>query len=324
MNVILENRRYAVAIASYGAELQAFMDKYTGGSLLWQGDPRWWEGRSPLLFPIVGRLRGDCYCHQGQVYSMPKHGFARSADFAVRQVSPVRVCFSLTDSPESRRIYPFAFTLCVTYTLAEGGLQITYAVSNPGVEPLPFSLGAHPGFACEEGDWLAFDRTETALAHRLDEDKLLSAADVPVLDGTKQRILLTETLFDRGALILEGLRSRMVTLVRPRVGLGVRVCFVTPPPCLGLWAFPRSPYVCIEPWHGLDDTPGETRELFEKPYIQCLAPAQRFLWSMTVTSVLRGEEHGTIGETGDGHFDGAFGCAWGSGAAGTHSPNHRA
>ena len=284
MITVLENRRYRAEISSRGAELQDLLDRPAARPLLWQGDPACWPGRSPLLFPLVGRLREDRYLVGDQSYSMPKHGFAQNAEFAAERLSSCRARFTLTDTPQSRRMYPFPFRLTLTYTLRSGGLTLAYEVANPGDGALPFSLGAHPGLNCSAGDWLLLSAQETALAHRLDAQKLLTPADTPVLDATRRRVPLTDTLFDRGALILENPKSRAVTLVRPGAGYLVKLAFSAPPPCLGLWAFPKAPYVCVEPWHGLDDTPGPVRALREKPYLLTLAPGHRFRWAMTLAS----------------------------------------
>ena len=284
MIATLECGAWRAEIAAHGAQLQGLWDLRTGDQLLWQGDPAHWSGRSPLLFPVVGRLRSDSYLVNGEVYSLPKHGFARHEEFITELVSPRRARFTLTDSPRLRRIYPFPFRLTLTYTLSDEGLRVSCEVFNSGGGTLPFSIGAHPGFFCSPGDYLAFDEPETALAHRLDAQKLLTPADTKVFDGSRRRILLTDGLFDRGALILEKPRSKAVTLVRPLMGRRIRLGFSAPPPCLGLWAFPNAPYVCVEPWHGLDDTPGPVRELTAKPYIQTLAPAGTFRWAMTISS----------------------------------------
>ena len=36
-------------------------DLKTGREYGWQGDERWWKGRAPILFPIVGGMwNGEC------------------------------------------------------------------------------------------------------------------------------------------------------------------------------------------------------------------------------------------------------------------------
>ena len=49
----IKNDQLTVEISSLGAELQSIKDA-NGNEYLWDGDPKYWARRSPLLFPIVG------------------------------------------------------------------------------------------------------------------------------------------------------------------------------------------------------------------------------------------------------------------------------
>ena len=48
----------AVEVSSLGAEMQSLKTS-DGRSWLWHGDPAFWGGRSPILFPIVGKAPGN-------------------------------------------------------------------------------------------------------------------------------------------------------------------------------------------------------------------------------------------------------------------------
>ena len=41
-----------------GAELISYRDD-SGTEYIWNGDPAYWTGHNPLLFPIVGSLKND-------------------------------------------------------------------------------------------------------------------------------------------------------------------------------------------------------------------------------------------------------------------------
>ena len=45
-------------IDTMGAQLMSLRDAL-GTEYLWQGDPRYWAERSPLLFPMVGRCAAE-------------------------------------------------------------------------------------------------------------------------------------------------------------------------------------------------------------------------------------------------------------------------
>jgi len=55
---VLTNAQLTARISDMGAELQA-LAPVGGPDLLWHGDPAHWGGRSPVLFPIVGRAEDD-------------------------------------------------------------------------------------------------------------------------------------------------------------------------------------------------------------------------------------------------------------------------
>ena len=57
----IENEFLRVVAETHGADLCSIYDQRAGRENLWQGDPAVWNGRSPLLFPIVGRLKEDAY-----------------------------------------------------------------------------------------------------------------------------------------------------------------------------------------------------------------------------------------------------------------------
>lgn len=59
------------------------------------------------------------------------------------------------------------------------------------------------------------------------------------------------------------------------------ICFGRTP-CLGLWAKPGAPYVCVEPWFGLDDGPEGGGELRCKKHVQRLQPGGRFRFQLRI------------------------------------------
>ena len=55
-NTTLHNENVSVTLKSLGAELTSIKDA-SGTEYLWQGNPEFWSGQAPVLFPIVGCLR---------------------------------------------------------------------------------------------------------------------------------------------------------------------------------------------------------------------------------------------------------------------------
>lgn len=56
---VLENHELKVKIANKGAELRSIKSKVDGTEYLWQADVVFWGRHSPILFPIVGKLKED-------------------------------------------------------------------------------------------------------------------------------------------------------------------------------------------------------------------------------------------------------------------------
>ena len=274
-------------IDPFGAELISLKDK-AGREYMSEGDPAFWTGRAPILFPIVGGLNGGTYRHKGREYALARHGFARKSGFALVEQSEREVTFRLADNAETRAVYPFAFELTVTFALDAEGLTITAKVRNTGDTPMPFSIGYHPAFAWplpEGGDKLAhtitFAEDEPAGIRRLDADGLMAASEAtPVAD----RILpLSPDLFESDAIIWDKLHSESVTYRSPN-GPALEIAWESMP-YLGIWQKPGAHFICIEPWAGHADPAGFGSEISEKPGIVMLRPGEHRAFPMAITLI---------------------------------------
>lgn len=112
----IENDALRVAVESMGAQLKNV--SAGGREYLWQGSPAIWNGRAPNLFPYVGRLTGDAYTLEGRTYHMPHHGFAKLTDFALGERRSDAVTLTMSDTEETRAMWPYAFSFSVTFALA--------------------------------------------------------------------------------------------------------------------------------------------------------------------------------------------------------------
>lgn len=285
--VTLSGPQLSAEIASRGGELVRLRDG-EGRDLLWHGDPTWWGGRSPLLFPIVGRLPGDQTLFDGRVFRMPQHGFARTSDFICTQADAAACAFELASCDATRVCYPYDFRLRIAYAIVAATLTVTATVTNVSPVPMPFSFGFHPAFLWplapglpRTAHVLEFERDEPAATFRPDPGNGLLAPTPhrsPVAGG---KVALTDDLFADGAVIFTSLASRIVTLTALG-GPGIRVAFHDLPH-LGLWSKPGAPFVCIEPWQGYATPVGFTGELRDKPGILSLAPNTSRTFRMDIT-----------------------------------------
>ncbi len=276
----------AAGIALHGAELKSLRDG-SGREWLWPGDPRSWPRTAPVLFPVVGRCAGGVIRHRGTAFPMPQHGFARDRDFAVVDQAADTCRLRLAADAETRRAYPFAFSLDLTFAIAGNRLAQTAVVTNTGAEPLAASVGFHPGFrwplascpgAAKADHVIVFESDEPHPIRQLD-DGLLSPVPckTPVAGA---RLKLAESLFRDGALVFDRLESRALWFGVP----GEPGLSVTFPDCphLGIWMLPGADFLCIEPWQGHTDPKDFTGELSDKPGTVCLAPGKSLSRGMTV------------------------------------------
>ena len=273
------------AIDPLGAELVSLRDAQ-GREWMSDGDPAYWTGRAPLLFPIVGRLNGGIYRLDGNEYALPQHGFARRREFAPIEQAADRAVFRLTDDEETRAAYPFAFSLDAAFTLAGATLGIEIAVTNRGDVPMPASFGFHPAFAwplpgggAKTEHCIRFEHDEPAPLNRI-ESGLIGAADrpTPVKGNT---LWLHDELFEQDALVWEAPVSRTL-----RYGCegGPELAIAFPDmPTLALWTKPGAAFLCVEPWQGHADPAGFTGEIWDKPGMLRLEPGERRVFAMTVT-----------------------------------------
>lgn len=280
----IQNQFLTAQISSYGAELQSL--KAADGREYLHDGKRVWQGRAPILFPIVGRLKNETFTYEGKTYTQPGHGFARTSEFTAVQTDAARVVFELRDSPETLRNYPFRFVLQVIFALEDDLLAVTYQVINPEDKPLYFSIGAHEAYRCPNRDDERFEDYELLFEKRETVDT--QEVTGPLRSGTASRFLsnsdradLTYDFFRVDALVLFGLQSHSVKLQSKKHGTGVEVCFPGFP-MLGIWTRPGAPYLCIEPWCGVCDSVDSDGELTRKYGINRLEGKETFSCRHTI------------------------------------------
>jgi galactose mutarotase-like enzyme len=263
----------AAAIRLVGAEPVAW--SVNGRDLLWGGDPQWWAHCAPILFPIVGRLRGGRVRIGDGVHAMGVHGFARGMPFTVVDRAADHVRLRLAQNAETRAAYPFPFSLTVDYRLTDATLSAVFDVSNPGDEPLPYALGFHPGFRWPfaggrpEEYAVVFADEEQAEVPVITADGLFSSRQRPVpFDG--KRLPLSHELMSNEALCFLDARSTEARFVAPD-GTSIGVA-VEDFPHLALWSRPPAPFLCIESWTGFGDADDFAGDITTKPSMRMLAP----------------------------------------------------
>ncbi|MER9354453.1 aldose 1-epimerase family protein [Mesorhizobium sp. M0514] len=283
--VTLHGDGISATIVGQGAELISLRNA-EGLEFLWQAGPEW-RRHSPVLFPIVGRLKGDQLRHGGQVYPLTQHGFARDKPFVwAAETSPRSCTLVLTDDADTRTRYPFAFRLAITYTLERRELGVSFEIANTGDETLPASIGAHPAFnwplqpGLAKTDYhLTFAQNEPAPIRRLKDGLVVAAPQPTPIEG--KTLALSEQLFEADAVILDRPASTSVRYAAAN-GEAIEMSWQGFKE-LGIWSKPGgAPFLCIEPWHGLASPVDFDGEFADKPGVMLIAPGEKRVLSYQV------------------------------------------
>jgi galactose mutarotase-like enzyme len=284
--VSIKSEALSAEIDPLGSQLHALRD-YEERDLLWDGDPAFWTGRAPILFPIVGMLVNGRYRLGETIYPMQKHGFARRSLFEVVEQTPSAATFRLRASEATLKSYPFQFELDITFAIEGATLSLTALVKNGGDETMPASFGFHPAlrwplpYGKPRADHrLCFEKDEPEPIRRIDHEGVV----VPEIYPTPVRgcnLTLRDDLFEDDAVIFDRLKS-------PRLSYGasdgpqIEVAFPDTP-YLGVWTKPGAPYICIEPWHGIADPQGFHGDFRDKPGVFEVAPGEAHTATMSIT-----------------------------------------
>lgn len=220
MEYTLENEVLSVKFVSFGGSLHSIKDR-EGTEYLWQGDPAYWSGQAPVLFPICGSLRNDSakVGISGKM-EMPRHGIVRKREFICAEQTGHSITFVFNSNEETMEKFPYRFQLAIKYTLNENEIITEYIVENHDQIKMPFQIGGHPGFHCPllpeesyEDYRIVFEQEETcSVPTPVTETGLIDMEHrTPFLKQQKE-LPLSHELFAKDAVILDELKSRRVTL----------------------------------------------------------------------------------------------------------------
>ena len=281
MNYEIKNEYIKAKIKSFGAELNSLQKIDDSLEYIWQGDKEFWARHSPILFPIVGRLKNDSYTYQNQKYNMTQHGFARDKEFEVIKNEADFMEFRLKSDEKTLEIYPFSFELYLSYKLEKNSLIVSYKVINKSDDKMLFSIGAHPAFNWtlkedekKEDYFLEFENIKQTKRYFLNDKGLVyDSVDLKIIDN---KIALNEELFKNDALVFEDLNIKTLTLKNSINENYIKLNFENFP-YLGIWSKPSgAPFICIEPWFGVADSFDSSKNLEDKKGIITLLKDEIF------------------------------------------------
>ena len=169
-----------ILTSKFGGELISF--KLNGEEKIHQGKDCidengkiYWKRHSPILFPVVGKLKKNQTIIGGRTYEMPQHGFARDLEFEPLTKLDNFHSYMLKSNKYTLSRYPYDFELYTTYRIDENKLTTIYKVINTGITNMPFGIGGHPAFKIDieqlkKGNYyLEFEEKEEKLQQRFIE-----------------------------------------------------------------------------------------------------------------------------------------------------------
>lgn len=268
----IKSDKMCAQINTKGAELVLLSIDGVDHNWVWSAGEEW-RRSAPLLFPIVGKLKGDSYFYDGKTYSMSQHGFARDSDFVVISSQKSKIVFQLTSSDSTKKVYPFDFNLEVTYEILNDHLQVSFKVLNIGKNKIYFNFGWHPGFVAP---WGTHEGSAVSVNKVLGLRSYLRAGLISEKEGSffsSSELLLSAELFAQDALVFKDLFPKLIKWRRDGEP------WVLSLDCgdarhLGIWSKNISKFLCLEPWWGFSDDDLSTGELDRKKGIQFLMPQE--------------------------------------------------
>jgi galactose mutarotase-like enzyme len=191
----------------------------------------------------------------------------------------------LIENEDTLKMYPFKFRLLVSYSLKGNRLSISNSVENRDAKEMYFSIGAHPGFnipftSDEKYDdyYLEFEQNETAARLPLTKKTgFLSNLKIEKYLENTNKLHLNHQLFKDRAVILEGLKSKIITIKSEASKMSITIGIANFP-FLGIWTSYKkhAPFICIEPWYGISDYETTSGNFKTKKGIQSLKKGEVF------------------------------------------------
>ena len=281
----LKSDQLQVQFQTFGGALSSIKDK-DGVEYLWQGDPTYWSGQAPVLFPICGSVRNDTVVYENkdgshEIGKIPRHGLVRKKEFDLVDQTDNSVTFSIEDTEEMYENYPYHFRLEITYIVTGKTIRTEYKIYNKESEKsMPYFIGGHPGFNCPlladevyEDYYLEFEEPETCSVPKpFPKTGMLDFKDRSSWLDNQKELGLNYDLFSYDAVTLDELESRKVALRSRKHDKGLRLHFEEFPNLIIWSTLNKGPFIALEPWSGLSTSLEEGDRLEEKKDVRILKP----------------------------------------------------
>ncbi len=284
--IVLKSDQLNVEFQTLGGALSSIKDK-DDVEYLWQGDPTYWSGQAPVLFPICGSVRNDTVLYDKEDGSQKegkilRHGLVRKKEFTLVEQTDNSVTFAIEDDEEMYANYPYHFRLEITYTVTGKTIRTQYKIYNKESEKsMPYFIGGHPGFNCPllddevyEDYYLEFEKPETCTVPKpFPESGMLDLKDRNSWLNNQKEIDLNYDFFSYDAVTLDELGSRTVALRSRKHDKGLKLDFKEFPNLIVWSTLNKGPFIALEPWSGLSTSIEEGDRLEDKKDVKIIKPS---------------------------------------------------
>jgi galactose mutarotase-like enzyme len=202
------------------------------------------RGGNPVLFPICGPLvDGKCEIN-GQSYAMKQHGFARNLPWTVvgseASADSASLSLRLESDATTREQYPCDFRVDFTYRLTPDSLKIEQRYENLSDQAMPFYAGFHPYFTAPEKGAVELQVAATQLDDFIsgswrDAEPVINFDAAPETNGAYHNV-----------------GENRVRFANFGLPCAVEIEFAPPYQHIVIWALKDKPFICVEPWMGLN------------------------------------------------------------------------
>lgn len=258
---------------------------------LWQGDKKYWAGQAPVCFPITGVLRDSKAVAFGKPCEMKRHGVARINPFEIREQGANFVSFIQNSSEETKKAFPFDYSLEIRYTVLKNSVTTRYTVKNTGKDRLPFVIGGHPAFNCPLESGEKFEDYTVEFSGAVNQKCLRPDVETGLVDISKRydvldapnKINLDHSLFDLDAMVFDNIKPKSAVLSAG--GRGVKIDYQDFDNLLVWSSSNGGNFVALEPWTGISTCSDEDCVFENKRGMTVLEPDCEASFAFKITLI---------------------------------------
>ena len=258
---------------------------------LWQGDKKYWAGQAPVCFPITGVLRDSKAVAFGKPCEMKRHGVARINPFEIREQGANFVSFIQNSSEETKKAFPFDYSLEIRYTVLKNSVITRYTVKNTGKDRLPFVIGGHPAFNCPLESGEKFEDYTVEFSGAVNQKCLRPDVETGLVDISKRydvldapnKINLDHSLFDLDAMVFDNIKPKSAVLSAG--GRGVKIDYQDFDNLLVWSSSNGGNFVALEPWTGISTCSDEDSVFENKRGMTVLEPDCEASFAFKITLI---------------------------------------